>query len=288
MYATAAKTHAHAEALARVAAGADSALPLPRALLLFAHPDDEVLALGARLERFRASALRCATDGAPPDGADARAHGFATLAAYRARRRAELEAALELATVPLANARALELPGCGTIPDQQATLHLPALARQIVREIEACKPEAILTHPFEGGHPDHDSCAFAVHAARELLGAGDTLAVIEAPFYHAGPQGIETGCFLPGRASAPPVVHRLSPSERERKAERLRCFRTQAETLAQFGLEDEQFRLAPAYDFEAAPHPGALFYERFAWGMTGARFRELAGAARRELGLPAP
>jgi hypothetical protein len=56
----------------------------------------------------------------------------------------------------------------------------------------------------------------------------------------------------------------------------LGCFRTQSETLAPFGVDAERFRLAPAYDFAQPPHPGALFYEQFDWGMTGDRFRAIA------------
>jgi hypothetical protein len=57
-------------------APASSTLPLPRALVVFAHPDDEVIALGARLERFRESRFICVTDGAPRDGADAHARSL--------------------------------------------------------------------------------------------------------------------------------------------------------------------------------------------------------------------
>jgi hypothetical protein len=45
--------------------------------------------------------------------------------------------------------------------------------------------------------------------------------------------------------------------------------------LQAFTVEVERFRAAPDYDFTQAPHSGALFYENFNWGMTGARWREL-------------
>lgn len=174
---------------------------LPRLLVVLAHSDDEVLAVGGRLERMRASRMLCVTDGAPADGADARAHGFGSLQRYRDARRAELLAALALGGVPPSCAATLAVKtgeALRVLADQTAALHLADLTRAVLAEIQEFRPEAVLTHPYEGGHPDHDACAFAIRTALELMGEGERPPVLEAPFYHAGPSGIETGCFLPG------------------------------------------------------------------------------------------
>ncbi len=63
------------------------------------------------------------------------------------------------------------------------------------------------------------------------------------------------------------------------------CFTTQQRTLAPFGFELERFRPAPAYDFTQPPHEGTLFYERYDWGMVGARWRTLAHEALTQLKL---
>jgi LmbE family N-acetylglucosaminyl deacetylase len=249
---------------------------------VLAHPDDEVLALGGRMERLAESKLICVTDGAPTDGADALSHGFATLDEYRAARRAELEAALGLAGLEPGIAGTLRLAGGERVADARAAFALPELSRAIAVLIEEFRPEAVLTHPYEGGHPDHDACAFAVAAAVRMTGERQPL-VLEAPFYHAGPEGIETGCFLPGGGAG--VIVQLSAAEQARKRERLACFGSQRETLQYFGVEREQFRLAPAYDFAQPPHAGQLFYERYPWGMDPSRFRQLAVAALADLGL---
>ncbi len=271
------------EILDSVAAPAGSALPLPRALLVFAHPDDEVLAVGARMERFATSRFLCITDGAPRDGEDARAQGFATLEGYKNARRAELEAALREAGVPLACAASLHLGSGDAIADKEAAMHLPALTRALVHEIAAFEPEAILTHPYEGGHPDHDSCAFAVHAAVKLR--GEALPIVEATFYHASETGMATDEFLSRKGAGLAVARELSPEESKRKQTRLDCFRSQRAILANFEVKRELYRLAPAYDFTAPPHPGRLLYEHWGWDIDGARFRALAEKALRELGL---
>ena len=264
--------------LERLAAPADSLLPLPRVLVVLAHPDDEVLALGSRLERYRESRLLCVTDGAPRDGEDAQAHGFTNLEAYREARREELTKALAQAGLPPDASRSL------AIPDKEAAFHLAALTEAVAREIAEFQPEAVLTHPYEGGHPDHDSCAFAVHAAVSLSPRGTAPVLVEAPSYHADPRGIVIGQFLLHTQSPQAVIRELSETEQERKHARLACFVSQRDMLAQFPVTQEQFRIAPQYDFTAAPHDGLLLYE--SWGfLTGERFRDAAQAALQTLQL---
>ena len=270
------------------AAPVGSPLPQPRLLLVFAHPDDEVLAFGARLERLAASRLLTVTDGTPRDGADARHHGFSSLDAYREARREELRCALHDAGLTEAILAPLASRSTFPVADQTAAHHLRDLTELVADQITAFKPDAVFTHPYEGGHPDHDACAFAVHTAVRLLSrssqhAGETPPICETPFYHAGANGsMQTGAFLPHPRALAELVCPLSPGERISKERRLLCFRSQAETLSQFACEQERFRMAPQYDFSNPPHGGQLFYEQFPWGMTGARFVSLAEQAFRE------
>lgn len=268
--------------LERVAAPASSPEPEPQVLVVLAHPDDEVLAVGGRLERFRKARFLTITDGAPRNGLDARDHGFATLEAYRESRLEEMLQALSKAGLSGAVAPKF----AGQVPDQEAAFHLVDLAHAIAREMAAFKPEAVLTHPYEGGHPDHDACAFAVHAAVRLLSDG-SLPILESPFYHAGEDGtMRTGDFLLDGPGSSVLVSHLDASEQQNKRERLACFASQTSTLAQFSVEKEQYRFAPAYDFTRPPHQGTLLYEQFPWGMNGVVFRALAAEALKELAGP--
>ena len=270
---------------------------MPKLLVIFAHPDDEVLALGARMERLEHSILLTCTDGAPQDGSDAQAHGFASLESYRLARRAELIAALQLANLPETIAKPLLMDQTANtgrlLADQSLAFHLVELTRAVAHAITRYRPEAVLTHPYEGGHPDHDACAFAVQQAVDRLQRNTRPVIVEAPFYHARGSGLRTGQFLQSSVDQPlgrqpTLCCTLSSDEQQSKRERLACFPTQQATLAQFSIDHELFRVAPRYDFSRPPHAGQLYYERFPWGVAGQHFRELALSALATLDPSSP
>lgn len=241
-------------------------------MLVFAHPDDEVVAIGARMGRFRSAVFVHVTDGAPRNAEDSRAHGFAALDDYRDARDQELSCMF--AEAGLRGVRRERL----MVPDQEASLQLAQIADILHRTMFENETEVVFTHPYEGGHPDHDACAFAVHHAVATLRAEGRPApvIIEAPFYHAGREGIEAGRFLPPPDNTEIVEYRLTPEELRRKQALFACFKTQQETLRLFPLEYERFRVAPEYEFSRPPHSGQVFYDRFPWGMTSDRFCALA------------
>ena len=260
-----------------LATGGPVALPV---LLVCAHPDDETIGAGTLLGRCSDAVVLHVTDGAPRDGRDTARHGFADVAAYAAARRQEALAALGLAGLGPERIRSLG------VPDQQAALRLAALARRIAALIEERPPAILVTHAYEGGHPDHDAVACAVHAALRLAPPPRPV-LLEMTGYHAGPSGIETGRFLPIEGHPPPVVLPFGAEARALKRRMLDAFATQREVLAHMPFAPDTLRIAPACDFTRPPHPERLFYEGFDWGMTGPRFCALAGAAHAELGLEA-
>ena len=274
--------------------------------LVVAHPDDETIGAGAAMPLLRDLLLVHVTDGAPRNGFDATAYGFASPGDYAAARQAELGAALQCAGVDPRRV------GLG-VADQGASLALDAL-------IAALRPllanlAAVFTHPYEGGHPDHDAVAFAVHRAascpvfefagyhaggvgqflppQDAVMPGPDPGIHGAPTAKGHPAGIDDRpvggageCGTPWIPGSSPgmtdmvgaVLH-LTAGEAARKRAMLDAFTTQRATLAPFGVEREPFRSAPAYDFTHPPHPGALHYERYDWGMTGVRWRSLAACA---------
>jgi LmbE family N-acetylglucosaminyl deacetylase len=249
--------------------------------VIAAHPDDEVIGAGALLQRFPGQRrIVHITDGAPEDMRAAHAAGCASRGQYAQRRRDELYAALAHA--------GLSREACIAfgVPDQHASLQMAELSRQLARTLDELRPDLVVTHPYEGGHPDHDAAAFAVRGAVRLVDRGGSRApaVFEMTSYHAGPGGIRTGAFLPDGPAE--LTLELTPGESSRKAAMLACFESQAAMLAYFGdLAHEMLRPAPAYDFTRAPHAGLLFYEHFDWGMDGPHWRSLAADALAVLGL---
>jgi N-acetylglucosamine malate deacetylase 2 len=257
--------------------------PPPAVLIVAAHPDDEVIGASTLLVRVPELRLLHVTDGAPRNLRDARAAGFAGWQDYTQARRAELATALGLAGVAAERAESLD------IPDQGASFRLADLAHALAARCTELRPEVVVTHPYEGGHPDHDACAFAVHAACALLARRGSQAptIVEMTSYHAGPDGLATGTFLE-RPGPEVVTLSLDPAARHAKQRLVACFTTQRQVLAAFPIDIERFRPAPAYDFTRPPHEGRLFYENFDWGVDGARWRGLAREALAALGLPDP
>lgn len=246
-------------------------IALPMALVA-AHPDDETIGAGASLALMQNLLLVHVTDGAPRNRQDADAHGFDSAAAYAAARQAELARALEAGGV---TAERMDLGAA----DQDSTHHISALAWGLARHFARFRPACVLTHAYEGGHPDHDSTCLITRLACTRLDSPP--AIIEMSGYFALVNGeLVIGGFL-GEPAA--VVALLSAEERRRREAMLDCFVTQQRTLAPFrGMESEPFRLAPPCDFTVAPNPGPLWYERFDWGMSGPRWRELAAQALAE------
>lgn len=245
--------------------------------VVVAHPDDETIALGAQLRRMHGVTIVHATDGAPRDGEDALRHGLSDRDAYKAVRRRELETAAALAGIGPEALVSLD------VVDQEAALDLAGSARRLAALFAERRIELVLTHAFEGGHPDHDAVTFAVHAARSIHPGPF---VVEMPFYRAGPDGWITQAFIT-HARTPELGLWLDDEARTFKSNMMAAHVTQAATLAGFTPAVERFRRAPAYDFASLPNGGDLLYERYGWGMTGARWRNLVRHAQSELGVPA-
>lgn len=245
--------------------------PVPSTMMVVAHPDDEVIGAGGQLRRFQSDLVVCVTDGAPADMSDAKAAGIFDRREYAARRRQEFHSALALAG--LTEDRAC----CLGFPDQEASLNLVGLARRLIELLREFRPAAVLTHPYEGGHPDHDATALAVHAASRQIEreVERPSKIIEMTSYHNRAGRMAVGEFLPADGCP---IHTVELSQEERALKRMMfdCYRTQQHVLQYFPIGVERFRLAPRYDFTRPPHPGKLFYEQFNWGMTGERFVRLA------------
>ncbi len=233
-----------------------------RVMIVAAHPDDETIGASALIGRPHETVVVHATDGAPRDPRWWPA-GVSDREAYAIARAREAERALALVG---AARRALGFT------DQEAAHALPQLARAIADQLAQHAPELVITHAYEGGHPDHDAVAFAVGRATEL--ARHPTHVYEMALYHGAPGVLVAGEFIDNAGS---LRQELKPAQLCRRRAMLACFASQHATLAPFlALGHERYRRAHAYDFSRPPHDGPLLYERMGFSTSGAEWRALA------------
>ena len=236
--------------------------PLGRGVIIAAHPDDEIIGAGILLSRLPCADVLHVTDGAPRD--------FADWSEYAARRRHEATAALALL-----GRESLSVQ-CLGIPDPEAILEIVNLAQQLADLLT--NYDFIVTHAYEGGHPDHDATALSVHAAcRRIQESGrDPPSIFEMTGYHGlGSEDYVRGVFIPHPDAGAVAELILTPAERHLKSRMFACHASQQAVLKMFSLEVERFRSAPHYDFLAPPHGGRLLYDGLQWrraaehGLTG-------------------
>ena len=234
--------------------------------MVIAHPDDETLAMGGRLPLFKNLRLIQLTDGAPRQPSETRR------AAYAAEREAEMRLALDRLGIALS-----QRLQCG-ISDQQTMFHLGMLAKTLQSDLRGM--EFVFTHPYEGGHPDHDAAAFAVQTACDLMSCAGHTAPLRLEFasYHCRDGQRIAGAFWPD-PSCPEVIASLDREARARKREAVACYRSQSAVVAWFDPDVERYRLAPRYDFLRPPPPGSALYDSFGWSAASTAWREQARAA---------
>jgi N-acetylglucosamine malate deacetylase 2 len=251
---------------------------LPRLLVLAAHTDDETIGASAVIGRSEEAWVVYLTDSAPKKS-KLRSRRLRR-EEYAALREAEAQHALRLAGVP--PDRILLLGAT----DQEAVFTLDALVAHFLLAVSRIRPEWIVTHAYEGGHPDHDSAAFVAAMALNLLEqqqAGSPR-LLEMTSYFAENERRLSGSFRPEQDQGWPLW--LTSEELSRKREMWACYSSQANVLREFPLEPERLRRAPAYDFLKPPHPGKLWYEQMGWPMTGTQWCRLARQAMERFSWP--
>lgn len=258
---------------------------MARLLVIAAHPDAESAGAASLLTTLPECSVLHLSDGVPRDRSLWASGAARTPDGYSSQRRGEALRAMRIAGLDASDVHCLGLV------DQELVLHLADLARELVRWMIALSPELVITHAYEGGHPDNDAAAFAVAAARDLLLRSGQRApmLLEMSLYHGAGGELTIGQFVASDDIGPPQIQcAFRGAALERKHEMLRCFESQGDKLAPFfALEYERFRPAPRYDFRAPPHFGPLYYEQIGMPVEGDTWRALAARARGELSLGA-
>ncbi|HYN25838.1 MAG TPA: PIG-L family deacetylase [Pyrinomonadaceae bacterium] len=256
-----------------------SALVRPfRCSVVVAHPADEVIGAGGLISKLNDVTVIHLTDGAPRSKRIVHEAGFEASADYAKARRRECISALALANVS---------PDCVLeldIGDHQAPHFLTDLSKRLTTLLQQSAPDIVLTHPYEGGHPDHDAAAFATNAAVRLLKRhGFKPPTLFEMALHPGRDGeMRVLDFLPSSGRETTTLM-LDEESQELKRRMYACFATQGESLKENPIGPEKFRRPPAYDFTLPPQRGKLNYENFDREFTGEEWQLLARKASMDL-----
>lgn len=258
-----------------------------RVVILAAHPDDETIGSSALLARNPNAQIVYLTDGAPRDRQFWPPDMNCSRDEYAALRRHEAAAAL--AHAGIGDKQIVWLGGT----DQEAIFDARVLAEKFGEVLASQPVDVLITHPYEGGHPDHDCAALVGWLAIENLkdktaDAAPKIAPLlcEMTSYHARDGQCVTGEFLNSDGSSEIIFHLTDP-DRERKRRMMDSFISQRLVLENFPVIDEKLRIAPIYDFSQPPHERKLWYECMNWPMTGSRWRELAACCSPKTQEPA-
>jgi LmbE family N-acetylglucosaminyl deacetylase len=249
---------------------ADGGRIAERVAVVVAHADDETLFAGPLLGRLDDGLLIHVTDGAPVDMTDARRLGLATREDYAAVRARELDRAVAALDA------VVERQAYG-IADQGATAAMAAIAERLADDLDGAA--VVATHAYEGGHPDHDTMAFAVAAAvaRIARRGGMTPVQVEFASYHLLDGERVWARFWPDPAY-PERTRPFAAGDTDRVEAALAAHASQASVFDDWRPSVERWRAAPTYDFTRPPPPGEYLYDRFGWAVTGERWRAAARA----------
>jgi LmbE family N-acetylglucosaminyl deacetylase len=253
--------------------------PVASVMVIAAHPDDEIVGAGAHLALWPGVRLVHVTNGSPRDPRYAQWAGFADRLSYAKARRREAIAASALAGIGEEAVIALDFD------DQDGSRSLAPISLAIRDLIAASGPDAVMTHPYEGGHPDHDAVSFSVHHALKLLSreGSPVPAHLEMTSYFGRNGDRVVSQFLEDEKHTVRIA--LGEAQRSLKERMYKCFASQISLLAQFPLEVECFRQAPAYDFLRPPCAPPLFYDGFQLGTSSGDWPGLAAQAMQKLGF---
>lgn len=231
-----------------------------KAVVLVAHPDDEVIAFGALLQQMQKAVVVFATDGAPRDTQFWKRYG-SRKAYTRIRRQEACEALAIIGAEPVFLWERVK----GGIADQELFQRLPLAVQAFEQVLAENNPDCLLTLAYEGGHPDHDAACFVASAAGRRM----KVAVWESPLYHRCPDGSSATQTFPA-TTGKEIELKVEGAALEKKLRMFHTYKSQSLMLENFRPEIELLRPVMDYDFTSPPLPWKLNYELWQWKMTGA------------------
>jgi LmbE family N-acetylglucosaminyl deacetylase len=141
-------------------------------------------------------------------------------------------------------------------------------ARNLVTRLVAdCRADMLWVPAYEGGHPDHDVASFPGSAFRAEV------PVWEFSEYNFRGGRVRSNEFPSHRGEE--IVLELSGDEQRLKTSLLAAYASERVNLKYLRTEREVFRPLASYEYSQPPHPGTLFYRRFAWAAAHPKVNEV-------------
>ncbi|MFL6336984.1 MAG: PIG-L deacetylase family protein [Pyrinomonadaceae bacterium] len=231
---------------------------LRQVVFISPHPDDVELCCGILVRRLVRAGVGvhylCVTDGAPAQGIAVdlgSLPGDYNQRAYKLTRRRESLTALDILGVAPSDVRFLDYPDLGTLN------HIDSIVEDFGAALQ--NVDAVFCCPFEGGHPDHDLCRFALGVA------ADRIAYAGGVFEYASYNSHGYQVFL--RDAPPPFTLSAEPDEERIQRRVAQAFLSQREMASHFNTHAECFRRGGSV-FNAADYltySEAPEYEQFAF-----------------------
>jgi N-acetylglucosamine malate deacetylase 1 len=236
-----------------------------RILVLAPHPDDEVAGCCAAIERARARGSSVAvlflTTGVPSPqhlwSWDRSRHPSLVERRRREARQVCAELRVEIAHFSDVAARNLkdELRTCRDL---------------VARLCRSNRTDVLWVPAYEGGHPDHDVASFMASTLRQ------DVKVWEFSEYNFCGRRVRSNEFF--SRTGKEIDLALSEEERRFKQLLLATYASERGNLNYLQTGRETFRRLDEYDYSRPPHPGTLFYRRFAWAAFHPRVNQVRPA----------
>lgn len=212
-----------------------------RTLLLVAHPDDESIGAGLLLQRLGHAYVVFCANGPSWWPVDWLNYGLPHKRAQL--RKQEAHQAIRIT----GKNHGIQFLG---YPDGWLITRLNDAYRSLAHLLRTWQPQQVITHAFEGGHEDHDTCSFLA----SQLSITFNFQVWEMPFYYreANTGAVVRQAFTTDDPNDE-IITPASDTELEVKRAMLSAHESQRQIIARFDPTIEKFRRQPLHDYSHAP-----------------------------------
>ena len=220
-------------------------------MLIVAHQDDETIGCAFLLRKHASLHVSFCTDGGSPRTRPVwRALGMTRRSEYVATRRREAYAALR-------SSAATFRVEFHQKEDGELVKSLQPLYAELSAILQEFGPDFLVTHAYEGGHPDHDCCSFITHQLSQEF----SVPVWEFPIYHRGPRGVVAQQFL---SPSPDMQYLFPDHDRLLYKSNMMAIYESQDMLGNLSVFDparpEFYRAQPRYDYTQKPNPASTTY----------------------------